>query len=264
MRDARFEEGYEIDGDCWLWKGKAHANGYCRMMIDGKVERVHRISWYLTHGYWPEYLRHTCGEPRCVNVKHLTNGRRSLDKRGQAVTRRGVRLGSRQEKFMRQLTFRYSGLTDALRGSGLTWQKDKTVVMCLEKKGFVLVSKHEMVGDRVVRMTAEGKRRLNFVMDSITGQDVTEEWPPYFGIRQRQVMRMFRRTPKICLRDMSERLGLELRHAERIATVLYHYQFIVNEDLETFVLTKRGKGWLDFDCFRRGLPSKYAEITQDI
>lgn len=173
---------------------------------------------------------------------------------------KGVRIGSKQERFMRQLSMRYISLTDAVRSAGLDWPRDQTVVTALFDKGLVLVSDNKHPGDRVIRITVEGERRLNYVMNTITGQELTDEWPPYLGLRQRQVMRLFRRTPIITLREMAQRLGIELRHAEKIVSVLYRYQLLTNVDEERFTLANKGNGWLDFDCFRRGLPSKCAKV----
>jgi hypothetical protein len=62
---------------CWHWKGSIDKKGYGRVMFPGKSERAHRVSWYLTHGAFPDsgvVLRHRCDTPGCVNPDHLEPG----------------------------------------------------------------------------------------------------------------------------------------------------------------------------------------------
>ena len=66
----------------WLWKGKGRCGslGYGALKLPlalglgRKNESAHRLSFYLTHGYWPENARHTCDIPLCCNPEHLLEG----------------------------------------------------------------------------------------------------------------------------------------------------------------------------------------------
>ena len=173
---------------------------------------------------------------------------------------KGITLGSRQERFLRTLSTRYQSLTDTMRIAKLSPTHDSYVIRSLKKKGFVLVSDHNR-GDRVVRITAEGARRLNSAVDMITSQEVTDEMPRYFGFRQRQALRMFRRTPAIKPRDIARRLGIDRRFAERIMVKLYRFQFVTDIGGGQFVLMERGMKWLDDDCKMRGI-KRYPSVEE--
>lgn len=50
--------------------------GYARIEFEGKRELAHRLAWELVNGPIPDGLivRHSCDNPPCVNVKHLSLG----------------------------------------------------------------------------------------------------------------------------------------------------------------------------------------------
>lgn len=62
--------------DCWLWTGHIVADGYGKIMIDGKKKKVHRASYELFKGPIPKgmIVRHMCNEPLCINPDHLLLG----------------------------------------------------------------------------------------------------------------------------------------------------------------------------------------------
>ena len=58
------------EGGCWLWTASLDSNGYGQMVVDGKLQRSHRIAYWLEHGEWPRRLLAICGDRRCVNLEH--------------------------------------------------------------------------------------------------------------------------------------------------------------------------------------------------
>jgi len=77
---ARFWKNVNISDDCWEW-GSTERLGYRQMRVSGKHLYVHRISFFLYHGYIDESLmvRHTCDNPRCVKPAHLVQGSAKLN-----------------------------------------------------------------------------------------------------------------------------------------------------------------------------------------
>ena len=73
---ARVEMPAGLEG-CWLWLGSLSTHGkHGRIKVDGRVQRVHRVTYTLLRGTWPEdcILRHSCNESRCCNPWHLVPG----------------------------------------------------------------------------------------------------------------------------------------------------------------------------------------------
>lgn len=74
---SRFNSKYIKTGnnDCWLWTGWKDKDSYGWIKINKKVYRAHRISYYISNGYFPiNNCLHTCDTPSCVNPNHLFDG----------------------------------------------------------------------------------------------------------------------------------------------------------------------------------------------
>lgn len=61
---------------CWEWRGACDSEGYGRIVIEGRMGRVHRIVWEAFNGPIPAGLLalHRCDNPPCCNPDHLFIG----------------------------------------------------------------------------------------------------------------------------------------------------------------------------------------------
>lgn len=66
----------ERQGDCLVFNGHRDACGYGRISRDGKLVRIHREVW-KHHNPGVEItgvIMHSCDNPACVNIDHLSHG----------------------------------------------------------------------------------------------------------------------------------------------------------------------------------------------
>lgn len=62
-------------GDCLEWTRALNSDGYPRAFVNGNSNgKVHREVFFLCNGFYPEVVRHSCDNPRCINPKHLLEG----------------------------------------------------------------------------------------------------------------------------------------------------------------------------------------------
>lgn len=76
---------YTLNGDCWLWNKGLNKYGYGKVKYQGRTIGVHRVSYFVHTGKWPEtgldHVCHTidpackggveCLHRRCINPEHL-------------------------------------------------------------------------------------------------------------------------------------------------------------------------------------------------
>ncbi len=87
----------QADGDCIVWIGHRCAKGYGRIRLKGKYRFAHRVVYEMHRGPIPDGLlvMHSCDNPPCVNIKHLSLGTqldnvRDMQNKGRAVILRGA------------------------------------------------------------------------------------------------------------------------------------------------------------------------------
>lgn len=87
----RFEAKFYVTPGCWIWIPPMSKRGYGQLKADGKVWRVHRLSYELYVGAIPNGLvvRHRCDTPSCVNPDHLILGTQADNMRDMAERGRG-------------------------------------------------------------------------------------------------------------------------------------------------------------------------------
>ncbi|NDU91583.1 MAG: HNH endonuclease [Ferrovum sp.] len=85
------------EGDCIVWTGHISAKGYGRIRLKGKYRFAHRVVYEMHRGPIPDGLlvMHSCDNPPCVNIKHLSLGTqldnvRDMQNKGRAVILRGA------------------------------------------------------------------------------------------------------------------------------------------------------------------------------
>jgi len=95
---------------CWEWTGSTDTIGYGQMRVNGRLEMIHRISFFLDRGIWPNVCRHTCDNKLCFNPGHLIDGTQ-LDNMQDAMDRNRIVTHYSDEQLEKVRVLRESGLT---------------------------------------------------------------------------------------------------------------------------------------------------------
>lgn len=71
----RFDAMVDTSGDCHIWRGAKNKQGYGVFFVAGKTLLAHRLQQALSGGNpSADVVMHSCDNPACVNVDHLSDG----------------------------------------------------------------------------------------------------------------------------------------------------------------------------------------------
>lgn len=106
---------------CWIWLGQRRKeDNYGLIKIDGRLTRVHRVSYEVFKGPIPEglFVCHHCDVPLCINPNHLFLG--TLQENNLDMYKKGRNYKSSGEKNPRsKLT--EEKVKEAIRLRALGW-----------------------------------------------------------------------------------------------------------------------------------------------
>lgn len=74
--ELTFEQGSNLSTPCRRWRRYIDKrSGYAVARFKGKLQKVHKITFFLLQGWWPEWpalvLDHLCNVHDCINPYHL-------------------------------------------------------------------------------------------------------------------------------------------------------------------------------------------------
>lgn len=109
----RFWPKVDVRGpnDCWPWMAGRDQDGYGRIGRGGKgspTVRAHRVSWELANGAIPSDLLilHSCDNPSCVNLAHLSVGTHAENHADRDAKGRGPRGSNNGRAILTEVTVR--------------------------------------------------------------------------------------------------------------------------------------------------------------
>ena len=109
--ETRLMSKLVAQGDCLVFTGSLTTKGYGTFHFKGKTCLAHRVAFELHHGREPTgLLMHSCDNPACCNVEHLSEGDDMMNQRDC------ISKGRKRTKLTR-------GQADEIRNSTLSQRK---------------------------------------------------------------------------------------------------------------------------------------------
>ena len=90
--------GYEEIGECWECTSYAKdKDGYCKIKVDNKNQRLHRLIYTIYHNKFPDefLVCHKCDNPSCINPEHLFIGSALDNSKDRDLKNRTSRVGNK-------------------------------------------------------------------------------------------------------------------------------------------------------------------------
>lgn len=88
----RFWEKVDFTDDHWLWTRSVDTSGYGLFKLNGKLEKAHRVGYFLHYGFWPKNKAlHYCDTPLCVRGIHIYDGTSKENARDREIRSRSNR-----------------------------------------------------------------------------------------------------------------------------------------------------------------------------
>ena len=91
------------ESGCQIWTAAANSDGYGHLVVDGKLQKAHRVAWELANGRIPAGLQvlHRCDVPACIRVDHLflgtvSDNMRDMLRKGRSPRHKGDANGMRR------------------------------------------------------------------------------------------------------------------------------------------------------------------------
>lgn len=119
--------------------GFRHHSGYQHLEFQGKYYSVHRICFYLYHGYWPKYhIDHINGDRNDNRISNLRDVPRSINAQNQKEHREGKLWGALWLKNVQKwsASFTLHGKTHYFGNHATEYEAH-----CAAKEGFKKISK---------------------------------------------------------------------------------------------------------------------------
>jgi hypothetical protein len=104
---------FKVEGECWIWTGCIHANGYAQIRYKKETLQAHRLSYRFHVGFIPDdkFVLHRCDVRHCINPDHLFLGTNQDNMLDMITKSRHIGKLSQEEVLEIRNTKAYRGIT---------------------------------------------------------------------------------------------------------------------------------------------------------